>query len=169
MAEVYIAIGSNLGNRLEYLRNAVNSLNKVGKVLAIAKLYQSGAYGYSRQPSFYNSAVLLETKLAPVELLNALKNIEKKGGRKKRVRWGPREIDLDIIFYDQKMLQTKQLTLPHPDFHNRRFVLQPLADIAPDFVSPTHRKSVLELLNNCQDSTKNKLIETEWYSNGTQI
>ncbi len=138
-------------------------------ILRIAPLYRSSAYGYTHQPDFLNTALLLETTAKPFDLLKCLKSIEESVGRKQRIRWGPREIDLDIIFYDEEVLNTPELTIPHPDFHNRRFVLQPLADIAPDFISPTHRKSVKELLNKCADKTTITLIATEWYGNGLQI
>jgi len=169
MAEVYLALGSNLGDRRQYLIQAVNSLQEKDKILMIAPLYRSSAYGYTNQPDFLNTALLLETTAKPFDLLKFLKSIEESVGRKQRIRWGPREIDLDIIFYDDEVLNTPDLVIPHPDFHNRRFVLQPLADIAPDFISPTHRKSVKELLNKCADKTTITLIAMEWYGNGLQI
>ena len=97
MAEVFIALGSNLGDRLNYLIKSVNLLNLIGNVSSIAKLYQSSAYGFTAQPFFLNSAILLQTDIVPLNLLERLKNIEREVGRKKRIRWGPREIDLDII------------------------------------------------------------------------
>lgn len=169
MTDVYIALGSNLDNRLNYLKKAVDLLNSLGNIPVTGGLYESSAYGFTDQPSFLNSALLLKTELKPIDLLNRLKEIEIKVGRKKRIHWGPREIDLDIVFYDKKTLQFKELIIPHPDFQNRRFVLQPLADISPDFVPPAHSESVSELLNNCNDNTKIELIAMEWYPNGIKI
>lgn len=163
MANVYIGIGSNLGDRKKYLRNAINLLHSVGTVEQIAALYETSAYGLIDQPSFLNSALLIKTTQEPEELLISLKEIEKQVGRVKRIRWGPREIDLDIVFYDDIRLNSKTLTIPHSDFHNRLFVLYPLFDLAPDFVSPTHQKTIKELLKVCHDSTNIELIDKDWY------
>ncbi|HFE62991.1 MAG TPA: 2-amino-4-hydroxy-6-hydroxymethyldihydropteridine diphosphokinase [Caldithrix sp.] len=164
MNNVFIALGSNLGDRLGYLTRALNHLSSFGTLREVGYLYRSEAYGYLEQAHFYNSAVLLETKLAPVALLNILKKIEKQLGRKKRIRWGPREIDLDIIFFNRQLVQVDGLTIPHPDFHNRRFVLQPIADIAPDFQPLPRLNTVLQFLEQCTDTTKIKRISTKWYA-----
>jgi len=169
MTEVYIALGSNLGDRLKNLISAVDYLKDIGMLQALGGLYRSDAYGFTEQPDFYNSVVSLKTSLAPVILLDRLKEIERKLGRKKGVRWGPREIDLDIIFYGQLILNRRELIIPHPDFHNRKFVLMPLVDIAENFISPTHRKSVLMLLKACRDTTRTDLIAKKWYINGIKI
>ena len=144
-------------------------MQKTERILMIAPLYLSSAYGYTDQPDFFNTALVMETTAGPFDLLKFLKSIEEIVGRKQRIRWGPREIDIDIIFYHDKVLNTPELVIPHPDFHNRRFVLQPLADLAPDFISPTHRRSVQELLNQCTDKTTITQIATEWCGNGFQI
>lgn len=165
MAEAFIAIGSNLNDRKKYMINAVKELCSFSKIVIIAPLYKSEPYGFTNQPYFFNSAILLETDVGPQELLDKLKGVEKKLGRKSCKRWGPRKVDLDIIFYNQKIVKTDQLTIPHSDFHNRNFVLRPLADIAPDFVSPVHHETISQLLGSCQDETKIKLIATDWYIN----
>lgn len=169
MPEVFLALGSNLNDRTHYLRKAVDLLHYTGNIVLVAPLYRSSAYGYRQQPAFFNSALLLNTKMEPIMLLDELKRIEKQIGRKKRIRWGPREIDLDIIFYNRIIMETERLTIPHPDFHNRRFVLKPLADIAPNFQSPTHRKTIAELLDMCNDKTRTGLIATNWYFDGIKI
>ena len=163
MALAYIAIGSNLGDRKKHLIDAINLLHSFGSVEAIAPLYETGAYGMTDQPPFLNSALLFKTNQTPEELLVTLKEIEKKVGRKKRVRWGPREVDLDIIFYDHRILNSAELFIPHPDFQNRRFVLKPLNDLDPDFICPSHEKSIAKLLTNCRDLTNIKLVERNWY------
>ncbi len=167
MSETYLALGSNLGDRKQYLVNAVNYLKSIGVLLLNAGLYETGAYGFTEQPAFLNSALLLDTHLNPLDLLNQLKNIENMTGRKQRHRWGPREIDLDIIFYENQVIQTRELTIPHPDFQNRRFVLQPLMDIAPNFISPAQNKTVSQLFKDCRDSTRVQRIAKEWYVHGT--
>ena len=119
MADVYIALGSNIGDRKRHLLKAINKIHSIGEIISIAPLYLSSAYGFFEQPDFYNSIVLLKTKLEPLKLLNKLKLIEVEVGRKNRIRWGPREIDLDIIFYNQEIIETNELTVPHPDFKNQ--------------------------------------------------
>jgi len=169
MADAFIALGSNLGNRLHHLIASVDLLRSTEKIISIAPLYESSAYGYTEQPMFLNSAIMLQTTAEPLVLLERLKEIEKQVGRKQRIRWGPREIDLDIVFYDQLIMRNDRLTIPHPDFQNRRFVLQPLTDMAPGFISPLHQKTLLQLLNVCTDTTKLILTSTEWYPHGLKI
>jgi 2-amino-4-hydroxy-6-hydroxymethyldihydropteridine diphosphokinase len=164
MTEVVLALGSNLGNSREYMIAALGHLKRLGSLKKVASLYQTSPYGYYDQPDFLNTAVIAETKLKPFPLLNTLKKIEQEMGRTERQRWGPREIDLDIIFYNQKVISSEELTIPHPDFHNRAFVLLPLAEIAPDWMSPLHRSPVKELLHACKDQTTIKLLEKNWYS-----
>lgn len=158
-----------MGDRLGYLIRAVDQLNLIGTVRAVAHLYRSEAYGETEQAYFYNSAVFLETELAPIALLKQLKEIENRLGRKKRIRWGPREIDLDIIFFNRQNIRREGLIIPHPDFRNRRFVLQPLADIAPDFRPAPEQNSVTQLLEICRDVTQIKRISTKWYAYETKI
>lgn len=169
MSGVFIALGANVGDRQGNLLLAVELLQDCGKIERVSKLYQSSAYGFSEQPDFLNAVVMLKTRMQPEVLLSACKKIESKVGRKKRFHWGPREIDLDIIFYGKRIIRKENLTIPHRDFHRRCFVLKPLADIAENFVSPTHGKTVLELLKNCCDTTKIGLISTNWYADGIKI
>ncbi len=169
MSEALIAIGSNVGDRCSYLKQAVDNIQSLGDVKQVAPLYETSAYGLTDQPDFLNSVILLRTSVKPKTLLHKLKSIEVTVGRKERIRWGPREIDLDIIFYDDKILRTVDLSIPHPDFQNRRFVLEPLADIAPEWKSPIDGKTVLELLNNCADKTIIELVEKDWYPDGVKV
>jgi 2-amino-4-hydroxy-6-hydroxymethyldihydropteridine diphosphokinase len=169
MAKVIVALGSNKGDRIANLSKAIQRIHNLGTISAVASLYQTSAYGYTNQPDFYNSVIALNTGIAPKPLLTELKKIEKRVGRTDNVRWGPREIDLDIILYGQKQVSQKGLIIPHPDFHNRIFVLQPLAEIDPDLQVPGMNMSISKLLNKCQDKTIIEIVTKDWYSNGVTI
>lgn len=149
MAIVHIGIGSNLGNRQENCREAVRQLGLRGvKVVKESAMIETEPWGVADQPRFINMAVEAETGLAPENLLTALKEIEAAMGRTDAVRWGPRIIDLDILFYDDLAVDTAELKIPHPYLHERDFVLIPLAEIAPEKIHPVLRKSVRRL---CSD------------------
>jgi 2-amino-4-hydroxy-6-hydroxymethyldihydropteridine diphosphokinase len=169
MAKVCIALGSNVGDRKAYFIAALEKFISFGKITSIAPLYRSEAYGYKEQPDFFNSVVIFETGLKPEILLDKLKEIEKAIGRRRRRRWGPREIDLDIIFYNREVVESKKLTIPHVDFHNRKFVLKPLVDIAPDYLPPLHTLKLSQMLKKCKDNTHVVMIEKNWYPNGIEI
>jgi 2-amino-4-hydroxy-6-hydroxymethyldihydropteridine diphosphokinase len=169
MPDAVIAIGSNVGDRYSYLKQAVDKIQSLGNVEQVAPLYETSAYGFTDQPDFLNSALLLRTMVTPRTLLHELKAIEDQLGRKQRIRWGPREIDLDIIFYDDLQMQSHELSIPHPDFHNRRFVLEPLSEIAPEWKSPTDGRTVVQLLNNCPDKTIIEVVNKEWYPDGVKV
>ena len=142
---IYLSIGSNVGDRLLNLQNAVTSLApKVQSVLQ-SSIYETGPWGYADQPAFLNQAVKAETYLDPNDLLVLLKEIEVSMGRQETFRFGPRLIDLDILFYDELVLDTPKLTIPHPRIAERAFVLIPLAEIAPDLCHPIFKKTIQEL------------------------
>ena len=153
-----IALGSNLdslaGDRAANLRLALDHLAKLGKVTAVSSFYDTAPVGYLDQPRFLNGAALLETELAPLDLLEGLLAIEKTMGRDRSatVAKGPRVIDLDLLLFGQTMMQTETLTLPHPAMWERRFVLDPLAEIAPDMVDPVTGRTVDEMLRVLKDS-----------------
>jgi 2-amino-4-hydroxy-6-hydroxymethyldihydropteridine diphosphokinase len=163
MNPVFIALGSNIEPRLQYLSSAIDQFQSLGTVKKIAPLYRSSAYGVKEQSYFFNSACLLNTNFLPLDLLKALKDIERKIGRKERFHWGPREIDLDIIFYNDKIVQEESLVIPHPDYKNRRFVLQPLADMEADYSPPGEIRNLRQLLLDCPDNTHIKLEKKNWY------
>ena len=169
MAKVIIAVGSNKGDRLTFIKEALKKIVELGQISAVASLYQSSAYGFTNQSDFYNTVIVMKTDMAPKQLLIKLKKIEKQVGRIENIRWGPREIDLDIILYNQRQLNYKELTIPHPDFHNRIFVLQPLAEIEPELRVPGMNKSISNLLNKCKDKTIIEILNEDWYSNGVTI
>jgi 2-amino-4-hydroxy-6-hydroxymethyldihydropteridine diphosphokinase len=143
---VYIALGSNLGDRAANLAKAREMLTDDIQVLKRSSIYQTAPWGYSEQDDFYNQVLECETSLRPLILLNRLKKIEKKMGRKETFRNGPRVIDLDILFYDDLILKTRRLVIPHPGLHERTFVLVPMAEINPGFVHPELGKTIVELL-----------------------
>jgi len=127
----YIGMGSNLGDSLDLLRSATARLAGLGAVVAASPLYETDPVGYEDQPAFLNAVVLLDTTLEPDDLLDALLAIEAEFHRERTVRWGPRTLDLDLIWYGGRELRSHRLTLPHPRAHEREFVLRPLADIDP--------------------------------------
>lgn len=162
MKRAFLALGSNVAPRQKFLANAIQSLNDLGVVERISPLYESQAYGESNQANFLNGALILRTGLTPVDLLSGVKKIEKKLGRKERYRWGPREIDIDIIFFEREMIDQPGLKIPHADYQNRRFVLQPLVDIAPDFIAPDSGFSLQATLQKCPDASPLILIESNY-------
>ena len=146
MHRVYLGLGANLGNRLENLQNAIQSLAPQVHLLAASPIYVTPPWGLLDQPDFLNQVIEAETALNPTELLRFLKQIEKELGRVESVRYGPRLIDLDILFYDDIVLETTGLTIPHPQLTKRAFVLFPLVDLAPDLKHPINGKTAKELL-----------------------
>jgi len=146
MAIVYIGIGSNLGDRQGNCRRSVEFLRQRGvRVLKESSLYETRPWGVEGQPDFINMAVEAGTDIPPQEFLALLKSIEKDMGREEGIRWGPRLIDLDILLYDGLVLDAPGLKVPHPLMHLRGFVLEPLAEIAPDLVHPVLGKPIREI------------------------
>ncbi len=149
--DAYIGLGANLGHRRDAIGRAIDAIGALPDidVAAISDLYETPARFVEDQPDFINAAAHLTTSLSPHDLLDTLLAIEHAMGRKRqceRLEKGPRVIDLDILFYADRVIDDEGLTIPHPDLHNRRFVLEPLCDIAPEFVHPTLGKTVALLL-----------------------
>jgi 2-amino-4-hydroxy-6-hydroxymethyldihydropteridine diphosphokinase len=142
----YLALGTNLGHREDNLREALQKLPPEVEISAASRLYETAPAYVLDQPAFLNIAVKGQTALSPIDLLTHLKQIEAQIGREKTIRYGPRKIDLDIIFYDDLILNTPDLVIPHPRMAERGFVLRPLADIAADFVHPVLKQTVAELV-----------------------
>jgi len=152
MATVFLALGSNVGDSGANIRQAVELLKEKISDITEAPIYSSKAVGYTDQPDFLNTAVRGETELGPEELLEFVKSIEKRIGRIFRFRWGPREIDIDIIFYGDQLLASQRLTIPHPSFAQRDFVLRPICDIDPNWKDPASGRTCQELLDSLPDS-----------------
>jgi 2-amino-4-hydroxy-6-hydroxymethyldihydropteridine diphosphokinase len=152
----YLSIGSNLGDRAKNLGTAIVLLAPKIQPVLQSSIYQTEPWGYSDQPSFLNQVIKVETTLEPLDLLIYLKEIESQMGRQETFRFGPRLIDLDILFYDELILDTPKLTIPHPRLYERAFILIPLAEIAPD-------------LNHRVPSKKTKQITTTVESNSVEL
>jgi 2-amino-4-hydroxy-6-hydroxymethyldihydropteridine diphosphokinase len=143
---VYLALGTNLGRRQHNLKEALRRLPPEVEISAVSRLYETAPAYVVDQPPFFNIAVKAETGLSPTDLLAFLKELEAKIGRKESFRYGPRQIDLDIIFYDDRIVDLPNLTIPHPRLSERAFVLKPLADIAPSLIHPVLNKTIVQLL-----------------------
>ncbi len=158
---VALALGSNLGDRLGSLQRAVKALAACVDVKAMSKVYETPAAYILDQPVFLNAVVAGTTKLEPLPLLWAVKNIEREIGRTPTFRFGPRVIDIDIIYYGDVILETPELTLPHARMHERPFVLKPLSDVAPEWTHPKIGKTVAEMLTllpNCEMTDLGRLL-----------
>jgi 2-amino-4-hydroxy-6-hydroxymethyldihydropteridine diphosphokinase len=144
----YVSLGSNLGDREANLRDAIARLGELGSASRVSALYETEPVEVAgQQPWFLNCAAAVETELAPLEFLQRMLAIEQAMGRKRIEPKGPRTIDMDIIFFGDEVLDTKELSVPHPAMQHRRFVLEPLAEIAPEFMHPVLQRTVRELLN----------------------
>ncbi|SKB00233.1 2-amino-4-hydroxy-6-hydroxymethyldihydropteridinediphosphokinase [Caloramator quimbayensis] len=147
MNKVYVAFGTNMGDKNENIKKAIETMKDRGlNVIKISEIYKTEPYGYTNQPEFLNGVLEALTDLEAVDVLNTLLNIEKDMGRVRKFKWGPRIIDLDILFFNDDVIDEKDLKVPHPDMQNREFVLKPLCEIAPDFMHPVLKKSVRDML-----------------------
>jgi len=146
---VFLGLGSNIGKKRNNLINAIRLINQQENIEVhdISKFYSSPPYGFEEQESFINCVIEIFTDLSPQELIKILKNIEKKLGRKPTFRWGPRVIDIDILFYEDFIVEEKDLIIPHPDIQNRAFVLVPMAEIDSEFIHPVFKKTIYQMMN----------------------
>jgi len=142
--------GSNMGDREKFLHFAETEISLLGPILKKSKIYESAAWGKTDQGAFLNQCIIMETDMTPLELLHHLKGIEKKVGRVKTEKWGERVLDIDILFYDDLIMNTKELITPHPYMAERMFTLIPLAEIAAVWIHPVSGKTVAEMLEDCR-------------------
>ncbi len=145
---VYLSLGSNLGERDANLKHALRMLDELPDTLLqnVSSILETEPWGYTRQPQFLNCAARIETTLSCNDLLAACQSIEKELGRERDIHWGPRVIDIDIVFYGDRVIQEEHLKVPHIHAHERRFVLEPLVEIDPDLLHPILKMTVAELL-----------------------
>lgn len=152
MNDVYLLTGGNIGDRIQNLESAAKSIKKqAGYIRHLSSVYETAPWGLSEQTPFLNQVIQIATTLSPHALLANLLAIEKQLGRERFQKNGPRIIDIDILFYNKEVIATNDLQIPHPQIPNRRFVLTPLSEIAPNLLHPVINKSITELLNICPD------------------
>ena len=158
--QVFLSLGGNLGNTQEIFEACYPLIeNKVGSILQQSSLYRTAAWGQQDQADFVNQVLLVKTELLPEAILVAIQAIEKDFGRERKVTWGPRTLDLDILFVGQQIIQTANLQVPHPHIQNRKFILIPMHEIAADYKHPVLNKSIAELLLETKDSSAVTLIQ----------
>ena len=158
---VYISVGSDLGNRLENCETGINFLldSRKTRLLKRSRVYETEPVDYTRQEWFINLAVKIETDLDPFALLQRIRSVQRRAGRiQDTVRFGPRVLDLDILLFDDFVLDDPQLCIPHPRMHKRRFVLKPICDIDPDIIHPVLKQSMHQLLHDL-DAEDQKIVE----------
>lgn len=161
VSTVYIGLGSNLGDRVAYLREAVQRLRAIVTIEKVSRLYVAAPLGYVRDDAFVNAAMQAKTTLKPMELLEMMQGIEMAMGRRPGVQFGPRPIDLDMLFYDAIQMETRKLTVPHPLIPQRAFVLRPLAEIAPNLMHPVLYYTVSQLLQDADDADQVQIYSPE--------
>jgi 2-amino-4-hydroxy-6-hydroxymethyldihydropteridine diphosphokinase len=149
---VYLSLGSNLGDREAHLRDALHALQSVVTIRQVSSLFLTDPVGVTHQPEFANLAVEADTTLEPPQLLKEVKRVEYEVGRRPTFRWGPRVVDIDILLYGDLVLETPDLTIPHPEMTRRAFVLLPLAQIAPDVIHPVEHRTISELAASAPDA-----------------
>ncbi len=152
MAFVVFSLGSNLDDRKSYLSSAIRLVSQMGKLVKTSSVYESEPWGFKAEITFLNQVVIIESPLSPNEILSQFQKIEAKLGRVKNgAGYQSRTIDLDLLFYDDLIIQSKVLTIPHPEIQNRKFVLKPLLEITPDYIHPIFKRSIQQLFNECAD------------------
>lgn len=151
--KVFLALGSNMGNREDNLTKAVSAVSgtEETRLLKVSNIYETKPVGFTEQDDFLNMAALIETGLSPLKLLDKLQEVETAMGRVREVRWGPRTVDIDILLYDDIKMNAQRLTIPHPRMFERAFVMVPLRDLDPDL--KIDDRSIDEIIDNCEDKS----------------
>lgn len=155
---VYLSIGSNIGDRLQNLRNAVDRLKKAGFIIKDSPVFKTEPLGFISQPFFFNVVISFECSISPAELLKIIQQIELDLGRIREFTNSPRVIDLDIITFNELILDTAELKIPHPRYQERQFVLVPIAILDLDFVCPLTKKNIDKLLEDCPDNSNIQIV-----------
>ena len=159
MHEVFLLLGSNLGNRQLFLKQAIDHIEtEISPVLKISSVYETQSWGKTDAPDYLNQVVFLKTASIPQVVLQKALAIENKLGRHREEKWGSRTIDIDILFYGEQVINEPGLVIPHPELQKRRFTLEPLAEIAPDWMHPVFKKNILQLKNELIDELNVKKI-----------
>lgn len=152
LQKVILLLGSNMGSREAQMAKAIALLEReVGKIILQSGMYETDAWGKTDQPPFLNLCVVIETKLSPQDVLVKNLLIEKEMGRVRDEKWGTRVIDIDILFYGDKIVDEKNLKIPHPEFEKRKFAIVPLKEMLPEFLHPVTKKSIKEIYSRCPD------------------
>lgn len=160
MHTYYLHLGSNKGDRTSYLSNAIKQITaKIGQVTDQSAIYQTEPWGKKDQDEFLNMAIKVESNLAPEDALNAAKKIETDMGSEKKEKWGPRIIDIDILYCDDLIMEKDNLVIPHPHIYERNFVLIPLMEIAGDFIDPVKEISIEDIFDLCKDESEVLIFE----------
>jgi len=154
MSRVFLGLGSNVGNRFEYLLRAFEEIGKHYKIISISSIYETEAWGETQQQNFLNAVIEIEASESSRKIFSTIKSIEKNIGRIERGKWQAREIDIDILLNENEILETVVLTIPHKDLHNRKFVLVPMNQIAPNVIHPIFKKTIAQLLSECNDKSR---------------
>ncbi len=162
MHKVYLGIGGNIGNKEKNFEEVYQIIdNEVGKIIRSSSVYETPPWGFQADEPFWNSIIEISTSLEDLELLWKIKDIEDRFGRKRgKEQYASREIDIDILYFDDIYIETKSLIIPHPRIHLRKFVLVPLAEIAPELKHPLLRLTSLEMLENCKDESMIKKVKS---------
>jgi 2-amino-4-hydroxy-6-hydroxymethyldihydropteridine diphosphokinase len=158
----YLGLGSNIEPKLEFMKRAVTKLNALGHVVHKSSVYATEPWGDKNQSQFYNAVIELYTALSPHSLLKQIKKIEKEIGRSASSQWGPREIDIDILFSNCFQINEPNLKIPHKQFPNRRFVLEPMAEVNGNFTVIGEQKTINEYLQGCQDKARVTRLNISW-------
>lgn len=160
MNTVIILLGGNIGDTLFYLKESIRRLENHNCVITKqSEIYETEAWGVENQNNYYNQALEISTSLSPNEVLILCQKIENQLGRIRKERWGARTIDIDLIFYNQLIIDTPTLTIPHPRYHLRNFVLFPLADVIPDYVCPIFKTTILKIVSSSLDQSQVKTVD----------